>query len=309
MGSLALWLNVSSMNQEPATTGLARFCADQKIDFVAYRYDEGKEAQFHYEGEVDHNIQRKVRELNPEIIIYSGPAAGKCKPSLDTLLSLRMGARTIGYVLDGGCPEWHPLLEEYRKKNVFSLMVNTDGNPVWPKREQDITTWQPVDEAFYAHGVRKDIKLGFAGGAGSKHRQEAIQALTEQCGLVVAERREDWGSYAHFADFMSRCRITVNFPETGSGKSCHLKNRVMEAGYARCCLFEKKNSITPLYFRPNVDYVQYEDLEDLIFKLKAISDAEVDSYACNLSVRCRELYTADRLWTKIFAALANISNP
>ena len=89
MNSLALWLNVSSMNQEPVASGLEAIFGKTKIDFQAYRYDEGKEAQFHYDGEVDHNILRKVRETKPDMVIYSGPAAGKCKPALSTLLALR----------------------------------------------------------------------------------------------------------------------------------------------------------------------------------------------------------------------------
>lgn len=304
MGSLTLWLNVSSMNQEPATTGLSRFCRNQKMDFVAYRYDENKEAQFHYEGEVDHNIQRKVRELQPDIIIYSGPAAGKCKPRLETLKALGESATTIGYVLDGGCPDWHPLLEEYKQNDVFDLMVNTDGNPHWPKRDKDLTTWQPVDESFYQKALDKNIRLGFAGGQGSKHRQEAISRLKEQSGLIVAPRNEAWGSYQEFADFMSRCRITVNFPETGSGKTFHLKNRVIESGYAQCCLFERKNPITELYFEPEIDYMQYETLDDLMRRIDEISEEEIALRACHLAQKCRFEYTAEKLWNKIFSKIA-----
>lgn len=310
MNSLALWLNVSSMNQEPVASGLAAFFKDKKIDFIAYRYDEGKEAQHHYDGEVDHNIIRKVREVNPDIVIYSGPAAGKCLPNIETLEALRTkdswkysSRKSVGYVLDGGCPDWHPLLEQYKARNVFDVMVNTDGNPHWPKREHDVTVWQTIDERFYEARPIKDIRLGFAGGNGSPHRREALAMLTERCGLQTAERSEAWGSYKQFADFMLRCQMTVNFPETGSGKAFHVKNRVIEAGWAGCCLLEKKNPITALYFEPNVDYIEYETLDGLENIIKNISDSEIAFRAMNLSLKCRELYTPAKAWEQVFSKI------
>lgn len=301
MGSLALWLNVSSMNQEPVANGLGRYLG-KRMEFIPYRYDEGKEAQFHYPGEVDHNILRKVRETNPDFIVYSGPAGGKCLAATETLASLKEKAKTIGYFLDGGCPEWHPLLEEYKAKNVFDLMVNTDGNPNWPKRPNDVTIWQAMDESYYTERPAKDIRLGFAGGNGAPHRREALAMLKERCGLQVAPRSETWGSYkSHFADFMLRCQMTVNFPETGSEKAFHLKNRVIEAGFAGCCLLEKKNPVTPLYLEPNVDYIEWETLQGLENIIKNISDSEVAFRAHNLALKCRERYTAEKAWQKVFA--------
>lgn len=300
MGSLALWLNVSSMNQEPVVSGLKNFFKG-KCEFTAYRYDEGKEAQFHYDGEVDHNILRKIRETNPSLVIYSGPAAGKCKPQTETLLTLQLKAKTVGYVLDGGCPEWHPLLQEYKDKNVFDVMVNTDGNPDWPKRVKDITTVQTIDERFYDKRPRQDIRFGFAGGNGSKHRRDAIDFLQVHNNLQLAPRSEEWGSYKQYADFMLRCQMTVNFPETGSGKSFHVKNRVIEAGFASCCLFEKKNPITPLYFAPGQDYIEYETIEELSDIVKNISDGEIAFRAMQLAIKCREWYRPAKLWEEVFA--------
>lgn len=305
MGSLrrVLYLNVSSMNQEPAVTGLTRFCKNQGFEFEAYRYDEGKEAQYHYDGEVDHNIQRKVREKNPDLIIFSGPAAGKCRPQLNTLGDLQNKAKTVGYFLDGGCPEWHPVLQDYNNHNIFNLMVNTDGNPYWPRREHDLTLWQPVDEAFYEIPKTKDIMFGFAGGAGSKHRQEAIAKLRAKAGLVVAERYEAWGTYNKFSEFMLRCKVTINFPETGSSKAYHLKNRVIEAGFAGCVLFEKKNPITPMYFKPNEDYLEYETIEEVIGMLER-PEPSWEGIAENLQRKALNQYGAEKFWGNIFDAIS-----
>jgi hypothetical protein len=303
MGSLKkiLYLNVSSMNQEGAVTALSRFANSH--EFRYYHYDEGKEAQFHYEGEVDHNILRKVRETNPDLIIYSGPAGGKCLPRTDTLLSLREKRKTIGYFLDGGCPDWHALLESYKQQNVFDLTVNTDGNETWPQRSQDITLWQPVDESYYERDIAKDIHLGFAGGQGSSHRQKAIHALQDQFALICAERDEKWGSYHKFADFMRRCQMTVNFPGTGSGKAFHLKNRVLEAGFAKCMLFEETNPITPKYFEPGIDYIEYRDLDHLIQLLKIEwSPATIELFANKLHAKSQN-YTSHKFWERIFQAL------
>lgn len=59
---------------------------------------------------------------------------------------------------------------------------------------------------------------------------------------------------------MRRCKIIVNHAMTANGSS-HVKFRVMEAGWAGACLLENKNPITPLWFKPGVHYIEYDDAE------------------------------------------------
>lgn len=298
-----LFTSVSSMNLEPIQSTLDRAKLNFGFDFHLYRFDEGKEAQFHYDGECDHNILRKVEELKPDVIIYSGPAGGKCRPQNDTLISIKRYAKTIGLICDGGCPEWHPILSEYATQNVFDSMVNIDGNPNWPSRPCDHTFVGLIDPAYYGKQLPKTVNFGFCGGDGALSRRQAIEVLKKECGLEVGPRSEDWGTYQNYADFMLKTKCVVNFPETGSQKAFHVKYRVIESALARCCLFERKNPITPLYFEPGKDYVEYESIADLVEKVKSITPDEIAEKAKNLFNKVVIHHSAEVNWAKVFKSL------
>lgn len=294
-----LFTSVSSMNLEPVVNVLWR----TQPDFFLCRYDHGKEAQYHYDGEVDHNILSKVDEVKPDVIIYSGPAAGKCKPQDSTFAEIKKSARTIALVCDGGCPDWHPILREYAANGLFDRMVNIDGNPNWPSRACDFTFVGLIDPVYYGLEREKTIRFGFAGGDGAKSRRDAISILKEKCGLVIGERSEAWGTYENYAQFMLRTKSVVNFPETGSQKTFHVKYRIIESGLAKCCVFERKNPITELYFEPGKDYVEYETIDDLVEKVNSISDEEMISKAQSLHDKVVSQYGADKAWKKVFESL------
>lgn len=298
-----LFTSVSSMNLEPIVCGLEK-AIKPKIDFELYKFDDGKEAQYHYSGEVDHNILRKVQQYKPDVVIYSGPAEGNCLPMNSTFEEIRKNAKTVCLVCDGGCPNWHPLLDVYKRENIFDLVINIDGNHDWPKRSNDLTFWGLIDPSYYAKASKKDIDLGFAGGNGSKHRRDALEKL-KRYGLVVPARSEQWGTYQEYADFMLRCRMVVNFPETGSGKAMHLKYRIIESGLAKCCVFEKSNPVTKRYFTPGEDYVEYEDLDDLEEKIKkALTNPDdVENKAIALKVKVERKYLPVRAWQEVFNSL------
>lgn len=297
-----LFTSVSSMNLEPIVTGLQE-AAKHKYQFELYKYDHGKEEQHHYEGEVDHSILRKVNDYKPDIIIYSGPAEGKCRPIIDTFLTLKSKAKLINLVCDGGCPNWHPILQQYVLHNAFDLILNVDGNHDWPKRENDLTFPGPIDPRYYSKPKKKTIRFGFAGGCGSSDRQEAVKILKEKCGLVVPERSETWGTYQTYADFMMSCKMVVNFSNTGSGKANHLKYRVIESGLAKVCVLEQANLITKHYFSPGIDYIEYKNLEELIQIANQITDDEIDKKANKLNFAVEKNYTALRTWQTVFDSI------
>lgn len=291
--------SVSSMNLEPIFTGL-----EQSVGPVHLcRFDKGKEEQHHYEGEVDHLILEGFRQCNPDIVIYSGPAEGKCRPLLSTFHAIRERSKIINLVCDGGCPNWHPLLELYAKEACFDLTVNIDGNPNWPSQSHDITSPGPIDPRYYGKDIPKTVNFGFAGGQGSAERQEWCKRLVAESGLVIPERNETWGTYQGYADFVQSCKSVVNFGKTGSGKTTHLKYRMIEAALAKCLVYECENPITKLYFTPGEDYLEYKNLDDLLYWQKNKSVEHWEWYGNNLHKKVMANYGPDKLWKKVFSAL------
>lgn len=298
-----------SMGNETVATSFQNFTKSIEIDdehfepnweMRVFHYDQGKEAQLHYEGEVDHQIFKIINTYKPDVVVYAGPAEGKCRPQTDTLLWIKDRAKTIAFICDGGCQGWHSIIKEYAEKNVFDLMVNGDSNTNWPHRPQDLTCHGLVDPSYYSKPAKKDIKFGAIMGLGSKRRQDETKWLTENAGLVLGERSEKWGDYQKYADFMLRTKVTINFPEGGGdGSFYQLKYRVMEAGFAHCALFERRNPITSSLLSPVDDYFEYEMVEEIPGMFTLYDEEELERRAANLHKKVTERFRPEPVWQEM----------
>lgn len=298
-----LFTSVSSMNLEPIVSGLEKEVG--KIWLC--KFDKGKEEQHHYVGEVDHEILNSFRTHKPEVVIYSGPAEGKCRPLLPTFHEIRKSAKLVNLVCDGGCPNWHPLLELYNKEDCFDLTVNIDGNDNWPSKSTDLTMPGPIDPRYYnGRDVPKVIPFGFAGGLGGIERRQITERLQRTRQLNIPERSETWGTYQGYADFMLSCKAVLNMGRTGSGKAHHLKYRIIESGLAKCCVFEEVNQITKKYFTAGMDYIEYENIDHL----ERLLGAEMDlrPYAESLHKKVTTKYTTEIFWKCVFDALGQCTS-
>ena len=296
-----LFTSVSSMNLEPIVTGLEKEMGSIHL----CKFDKGKEEQHHHEGEVDHEILVAFDTHKPDVVIYSGPAEGKCRPFLSTFHTMRKTAKVVNLICDGGCPNWHPLIELYNKEDCFDLNVNIDGNDNWPSREKDITSVGPIDQRYYKKtNIEKVVDFGFAGGLGSLERREATDRLKQSCGLLMAHRNERWGTYNLYADFMLSCKAVFNMGKTGSGKAHHVKYRIIESALACACVFEEVNPITQKYFTPNVDYVEYKDLPHLEQRFAEVMECRSwSNYGENLQNKEQQNYSTEKFWKRVFKAL------
>ncbi len=239
-----------------------------------------------------------AEEHKPDFIVYIGVAEGEYRPQIETLLKLKQMCPTVNFVTDGGCPNYWPILEQYRDMDIFTLSVNVDGTEIWPKRPNDLTTLHPVPKYYYAKSLQRDIKLGFHGGTGSEDRRTFISELGDS--LKVGSRNEAYGQYQDYADFMLRCKYVLNMAKTGSGKRMHVKNRIVETGLAGACLFEPRNSPASQYFIPGYEYLEYETAAD-IRNLMEMHD--YIPYGERLSKAICERHSAKQFWEKVINAI------
>lgn len=301
-----LFTSVSSMNLEPIVSGLEAQIkpANTFTGLSLCRFDKGKEEQHHYEGEVDHVILEAFDKHKPDIVVYSGPAEGRCRPLIGTFHKIRESAKLINLVCDGGCPNWHPLLELYRKEDCFDRTVNIDGNPDWPQKPGDITSVGPIDPRYFEKSQPRMIEFGFAGGLGSLERRQIVDRLKQSCRLEVPERSEAWGTYQNYANFMLGCKSVFNMSKTGSSKAYHCKYRVIESGLAGCVLFEEKNPITAKYFEPGKEYIEYESIDDLEQMIRGEwYKGKYAMFGEALRQRVLRDYSPESFWTRVFNAV------
>lgn len=278
-----LWLYSGSMNCEPIASTLP----GDLFDFSKNPEDDPHTKTL-----------EKVEEVKPDLIIYAGAAEGPYFIKAETVSQMK--APVIHFCCDASCPGWSPGLQYYRETVPFVFTVNIDGNDNWLKGPRDLTMWCPLDPSFYKP-LPKTIPFGWAGGLGSPDRKKMISEISDI--VKVAPRNETWGSYHEYADFLSSCKITLNMARSGSGKSLQTKNRVREAGYAKCLLLEERGAPTSNWFTLGEDYLDYGSSSEVREIVSRVSDQTIERLAKNLQEKCLTLYSPKLFWDKVLSNL------
>lgn len=243
-----------------------------------------------------------IKRFEPDVIVYTGATDGVYSLPVDDLKELRTFAKTIHICVAAGDRNWHPLLEQFSKEDVFSLQIGIDGNTDWPSRSCDLTMIGCVDPTPYAKRRPKDINLG----ATAESHPARKHVLKELGSLVTPlERNASWGWHDKYTNFLLRCRalLNLNFTEANE-KPRHCNMKVLEAGLAGAILFEKAGAFTNKWFEPGWDYFEWEDAEDIKLALKDFAYVET-SYAANLENTILTKYSAQRFWDTAFESLAH----
>jgi spore maturation protein CgeB len=122
--------------------------------------------------------------------------------------------------------------------------------------------------------------------------------------LIDGGQREKGISPSKYANLMRSSKISLNFPQ-GPDNVDQCKGRVWEIVASKSLLFERKNNKTSQFLVPSEDYVEFENEEDLINKIKFFLDNEQEMcyIVDNAYKKYKNLYTSDIFWDKIFSEL------
>lgn len=284
------------MTTEPVIEGLTGH------DVEVYHYDR-------HGVPVDRGMLDAADQAKPDVILYIGQNSGPFRPARDTLAWLRQRALTVLLCFDGSDATWDGLLSDYAEHDTFDLVVNIDGNQNWPSRERDLTLLTPTASRFYDQPrALKDrsITFGFAGGYASESRRAIVEHCKAHAGLVIPPRNETYGTYFRYATFMQSCRVVLNVPLSGSDNAAQVKGRVLEAGWAGCCLLDHEASGAKNWFDPGTDYAVYRDAGDAVAQVKQLlAEPGLAQYlADSLAKRIRAEHSPDVFWSKVFERIA-----
>lgn len=294
-----LWYVFSYMTSEPWIESLTDL---QEHEVFIARYDK-------FGIPSDQGFLNAAHRIEPDLIIYTGTAGGPNIPQASTLARLKKIAPLIFLSGDLGDPPWWPYLEDYRAHDAITLTVNYDGNDNWPKVGDDYTTLCPIAPKFFANQkpiVERQIPFGFAGSYSwddlTDPRRKIIDHLRIS-GLTVKPWENGYGTYQAFANFLMSCKIVPSMPFSGSGKSRQVKARVIESGLAGCCLLDHVESAAKHWFKPGVDYEEYETAEhavELTHELLRDPD-RMQHRAANLQRRILSKHSPTVFWEKLFS--------
>jgi hypothetical protein len=253
-----------------------------------------------------------ARDLEPrlKLIVYIGAIERyHNRPCLtpEILKKLREVAPTVHICSDGCEQVWWDLLYQYDKVGCFDTQVSIDGETETPisKFRNGMVLLTPTDPRvfIYKPWEQRARIAGMSGTPGFGERANLIRTLRMKIGMPWKERE---GTYADMAKFLCDCRMTVNSPINGSGTKDHVKGRVIEAAWAGCCLFERKNRVTAGWFQPGEDYVEYDDPDDCISKIDWArrNDAEAKAIGERLREAVMRRHSPDAFWSRVIQ-LAN----
>lgn len=275
---------------------------------------------------LDRKIYETAINYAPEVIVYLGACGGNI-PTVDLFRRLNVDvAPTVLMCSDAAdeCSPWWSLLREYDTHNCFSVVVGIDGNRNWEFSDKHITLLTPIDTSRYPdpivpHYDRK-VVFGFAGNMGSTKamkngvpvgRRLPIDAMMT-FGLQCRQRDDSFDknlnaskSYQGCCDFISQTRMMPNFCETGSYERTHVKGRVVEVGLGGGMLLEQSNSPTQNWFEKDVDFVEWETVDDVRKIYSHYKDRPDETQAFGERLRAKMIaeHTPDKFWGKVLGKI------
>jgi hypothetical protein len=275
---------------------LSLMCLGYDVDVI--RYDDRPHDR--HDEVIEH-----VRKFAPDAIVYIGAIEGlHDRPTLrpDKLKQLRDIAKTIHICGDACDFPWWPFLETYDKEECFDVQVSIDGNYETPlvNFKNGMIKLTPTDPKLFKprNWHERDIFAAFAGGHGHGERRDLISCLTASMDVQWIRNT----TQTNLCESMGRTKISINHSMNGTGDKDHVKGRVVETGFARACLLEKKNKHTSRWFKPGIDYIQYDGVKDAARKLEWAKNnlPEVEKIAMNMNVKMHAEHHPAVFWSDVF---------
>lgn len=282
---------------------------------------------------MDDEMLAEAKRAKPDAIIYISAWQGDFIPLNETLGELNSISPLIHFLSDGQDPPWWPQLKEFERRGTFSLTVNIDGGTYWPGATASpghmapngdpnwfsedpiwavsnaLTLLTPVDTRHFPPSPvayhERPYAVGYAGNQGGHFRSELVKSLNRVVGFGFRERDHQAGSYPYFADFLRHVRVSVSTPFTGSGRARQVKGRVLESGFAGCCLLEWKNEATAAWFSPHHEYWEYESVEEAreLAEWLAGHPKIAGATAAALQARVTKEHSPAVFWRRVFEAI------
>jgi len=255
----------------------------------------------------DEILYGRVKEWNPDLIVYIGSRWGK-QPSISTLARMNTNiAPSVHICSDAADPPWHDLIREYHTCGAFSVQVAIDGSHKWPTADSNMTALTPVDPALFPKTLlphsERTIECGYAGNAGggpASKRTVLLGELLRHRVLDLRIRSNLPYTYEAFCVYLTKLRMSLNIAFTGTESTMHVKGRVLESALAGAMLLETKGSPTSYWFRPGVDYLEYGSVAEALDLIQHIDTAASQAVADSLRRRVLSEHSPEAFWQRIF---------
>ena len=213
---------------------------------------------------------------------------------------------------DGGDSGWTVLLHRYYYSECFDSIVNIDGVLDWPLKDKKgcwvgLNPWPWPQDLPIKPLAERSVLFGFHGAIGlGTRRWKMCEELKRTADLLPVARgcvsSPGCMPYRDYCKELTEFRIGLNMAWSGTESCLHVKGRVLEYGWAGCCLLENKDSWTKSWFTPGEDYVEYDDKADAANKVRLLNENGrliAQEIADNLRRKVSEQHNATKFWTRV----------
>ena len=247
-----------------------------------------------------------AKKEKPDFIVYIGSIEqySTCLPvpSVDVLCALNDVAPMIHICGDACDSSWWSWLEKYNSKQCFTVQVSIDGsfdNPI-ATYDNGVLALTPIDCRPFNPLLWSDrsTRLGLVGGLGHTKRFATITSLINQKMLTFTETSPT-RTYAEMAAILCNSKMVLNNADNGTGNRQHVKGRVIEAGFANCCLLESLGSPTNRWFVPGQEYLEYDDVHEVGLILRDRTEESLILIANKFHTRIVNEHHPKVFWNKV----------
>ena len=247
-------------------------------------------------NDINKIIPQAVSQLNIDTVIVSHLGQSPINPSVECLNSLPDHARLIVIWPDIG----YTWADDRMRSLSNALHVSWAGETPTKGVRKFISLWTPEDEKLYFPTIQS-LDISFIGSM----RQERIEYLRFLLNNnikvnISGGQREHKLTAEQYAQLIRESKINLNFPGSPIGED-QFKGRCLETIASKSLLLERKNSTTTKYLTPGVHYIEFDNPNDLMEKIKYYlnNDKEREIIATSGYEKFNQSYSAKLFWQKV----------
>lgn len=229
----------------------------------------------------------------------------RLNPSIDALEKLKQNGTEIYVIWYDNNPHDLTLRNAVRPLVKANVMLDYPKfNEKFPDlKEKDLYLWTPQSSSFF-YDAKKDIKVSFVGSGRYADRVQYLKELIDRVPnlIVSGGQRESKLPFSAYAQLVRRSEIGINFCKNPMGNGyTQVKGRVFEITASNSLLMEESGSGTSDFFILGEEFVQFNDVNDLVDKINYYSSHEEERKKIALKGHNKflEKYSSSHFWKKI----------
>jgi glycosyltransferase involved in cell wall biosynthesis len=259
-----------------------------------------------YGKHIDDVLIDYCNKFKIDIVFFAFGGGEKLAPSLSKLKELK----NLGFP---SCFIWYDCnpndlvlknkLEGIIDLNVFLSFPTSEFHDKMVRNSNDLFLWTPESKSHFYPDFQI-IPISFIGSLRYPYRNEYIGKLIKIFPKLVVSggQRENSLTFPVYSRLVRQSKMGINFSKNIEGEGYYqVKGRVFEIISSKSLLLEEKNNGTSHFFKPNEEFIEFENFDDLVDKINFYSENgnERLKIAENGYKKFQEKYTPKIFWNTI----------